>query len=49
MPNNPPPQELIGEADPEISALIQKCERVKKLTDFYLSKVGQETIRGRGG
>lgn len=31
-------KELIGEADPEISALIQKCERVKKLTDFYLSK-----------
>jgi len=32
-------QELIGDKDPEIAALTQKCERVKKLTDFYLSKV----------
>ena len=39
---DPDPQELIGEADPEIAALIAKCERVKKLTDFYLSKVGEE-------
>ena len=38
----PDTQELIGEADPEIAALIAKCERVKKLTDFYLSKVGEE-------
>merc|ERR1712013_393276 len=31
-------KELIGDSDPEIAALSQKCERVKKLTDFYLSK-----------
>merc|ERR1712105_509945 len=31
-------KELIGDADPDIVALSRKCERVKKLTDFYLSK-----------
>ena len=37
-------QELIGDSDPEIAALSQKCERVKKLTDFYLSKVGRVVL-----
>ena len=37
-------QELIGDSDPEIAALSQKCERVKKLTDFYLSKVPEELV-----
>eukprot|EP00092_Neocalanus_flemingeri_P038669 GFUD01042102.1.p1 GENE.GFUD01042102.1~~GFUD01042102.1.p1 ORF type:complete len:140 (-),score=26.86 GFUD01042102.1:196-615(-) len=32
-------KELVGEADPELKALTQKCERVKKLSEFYLSKV----------
>merc|ERR1712210_277584 len=31
-------KELIGDSDPEIAALSQKCDGVKKLTDFYLSK-----------
>jgi hypothetical protein len=34
-----PPQELGLDKDPEIAALSQKCERVKKLTELYLSKV----------
>merc|ERR1712038_1999901 len=32
-------KELVGEGDAELKALTQKCERVKKLTDFYLQKV----------
>ena len=32
-------KELVGEGDAELKALAQKCERVKKLTDFYLQKV----------
>merc|ERR1712180_495912 len=31
-------KELIGD-DPELKALTTKCERVKKLSEFYLSKV----------
>merc|ERR1711981_1460813 len=31
-------KELIGDSDPEIASLSKMCERVKKLTDFYLSK-----------
>jgi len=31
-------KELIGD-DPELKALSTKCERVKKLSEFYLSKV----------
>merc|ERR1712076_128487 len=31
-------KELIGGSDPEIASLSKMCERVKKLTDFYLSK-----------
>merc|ERR1712079_317844 len=32
-------KELVGEGGAELKALTQKCERVKKLTDFYLQKV----------
>ena len=32
-------KELVGEGDAELQALTKKCERVKKLTEFYLSKV----------
>ena len=42
-------QELIGDSDPEIAALSQKCERVKKLTDFYLSKVPEELVSWKVG
>ena len=31
-------KELIGD-EPELVSLSQKCERIKNLTDFYLSKV----------
>ena len=32
-------KELVGDSDPEIQAFATKFERVKKLTEFYLSKV----------
>merc|ERR1712055_1223785 len=32
-------RELVGEGDAELQALTKKCERVKKLAEFYLSKV----------
>jgi hypothetical protein len=32
-------KELVGEADPEIKALMQKCEKIKKLSEVYLSKI----------
>ena len=32
-------KELVGDADPEIKAFSTKFERIKKLSEFYLSKV----------
>lgn len=32
-------KELVGDADPEIKAFATKFERIKKLAEFYLSKV----------
>ena len=32
-------KELVGDADPEIKAFATKFERIKKLSEFYLSKV----------
>ena len=31
-------KELVGDADPEIKAFSTKFERIKKLSEFYLSK-----------
>ena len=35
-------KELVGEGDAELKALSEKCDRVKKLADFYLQKVSQQ-------
>ena len=32
-------KELVGDTDPEIKAFSTKFERIKKLSEFYLSKV----------
>merc|ERR1712026_544341 len=32
-------KELVGDADPEIKAFSTKFERIKKLSEFYLSKI----------
>jgi hypothetical protein len=32
-------KELIGDKEPEIARLTQKCDRIKTLAEFYLSKV----------
>ena len=32
-------KELVGDADPEIKEFATKFERIKKLSEFYLSKV----------
>ena len=38
-------KELVGDADPEIKAFSTKFERIKNLSEFYLSKVGVDTFR----
>ena len=38
-------KELVGDADPEIKAFSTKFDRVKKLSEFYLSKVRQLWIK----
>ena len=32
-------KEMVGDADPEIKEFSTKFERIKKLSEFYLSKV----------
>ena len=34
-------KELVGDTDPEIKAFSTKFERIKNLSEFYLSKVDQ--------
>ena len=34
-------KELVGDTDPEIKAFSTKFERIKNLSEFYLSKVEQ--------
>ena len=36
-------KELVGDTDPEIKAFSTKFERIKNLSEFYLSKVDQIT------
>ena len=38
-------KELVGDADPEIKAFSTKFERIKNLSEFYLSKVDPPTYR----
>ena len=35
-------KELVGDADPEIKAFSTKFERIKKLSEFYLSKASDK-------
>ena len=37
-------KELVGDADPEIKEFSTKFERIKNLSEFYLSKVGKNQI-----
>ena len=37
-------KELVGDADPEIKAFSTKFERIKNLSEFYLSKVDRDQI-----
>ena len=37
-------KELVGDADPEIKAFATKFERIKNLSEFYLSKVAHNIL-----